>query len=114
VIAFVDDVPLLPASLREWRETFEYALSIALAYTSGNTLALLTFQLLPSTMESAGQPNVAALQIARLLGEHVGEDALRRRARRIQELMKTVGPLVGLLTTVVGALYAGLKGILGS
>jgi hypothetical protein len=114
VIGHIDGVPVLPESLRDWRETLEYALSIALAYAAGNTLALITFQVLPSTMVSAGQPNAAALQLARLLGQHVGEDALRRRARRIQDLMKTVGPAVGLLTTVGGSIYAGLKGILGS
>jgi hypothetical protein len=65
-------------------------------------------------MAAAGQPNAAALQMARLLGQHVGEETLRRRARRIQDLMKTAGPIIGLLTTATGSIYAGLKGILGS
>jgi hypothetical protein len=38
---------------------------------------------------------------------------LKRRARRIQDLMKTAGPAMGLLTTAAGSIYAGLKGILG-
>jgi len=114
VIHLIDGVPVLPETMRDWRETLEYALSIALAYAAGNILALITFQILPSTMVSAGQPNAAAMQLARLLGQHVGEDALRRRARRIQDLMKTVGPAIGLLTTVGGSIYAGLKGILGN
>jgi len=114
VIGYLDGVSVVPQSWREWREALEYATSIALAYGTGNLLALLTLQLLPTTMASAGQPNAAAFQLARLLGQHVGEDTLRRRARRIQDLMKTLGPMVGLLTTAGGSIYAGLKGILGS
>jgi hypothetical protein len=114
VIGYHDGVPILPESPREWRETFEYVASIALAYAAGNILALLTFDLLPSTMATAGQPNAAALHLARMLGGHVGDDALRRRARRIQELIKTVGPLIGLLTTAAGSIYAGLRGFLGT
>lgn len=114
VIGYHDGVSILPESRREWREVLEYAISIALAYGTGNLVALLTFQLLPSTMATAGQPNAAAFYMARLLGEHVGEETLRRRARRIQDLMKTVGPIVGLATTALGSIYAGLKGILGS
>ena len=113
VIGYLDGVAMLPDSSREWREAFEYATSIALAYGTGNILALLTFHLLPSTMASAGQPNAAAVHLARMLGQHVGDDALRRRARRIQDLAKRVGPMVGLLTTASGSIYAGLKGILG-
>jgi len=114
VIGYLDGVSVLPQSFREWREALEYATSIALAYGTGNLLALSLFELLPSTMASAGRPNAAAFQAARLLGEHVGEETLRRRARRIQDLMKTAGPLIGLLTTAGGSVYAGLKGILGS
>lgn len=114
VIGYVDGVSLVPRSWREWREVAEYATSIALAYGTGNLIALLAFRLLPSTMASAGQPNAAAFHMARLLGRHVGEDTLRRRARRIQDLMKTIGPMLGLLTTACGSIYAGLKGILGS
>jgi hypothetical protein len=114
VIGYLDGVPIVPASVREWREAAEYATSIALAYGTGNILALLTFHLLPSTMATAGQPNAAAFHVARMLGQHVGEEALRRRARRIQELSKTVGPVIGLLTTAGGAIYTGLKGILGN
>lgn len=114
VIGYVDGVNVVPQSWREWREALEYASSIALAYGTGDLLALLAFQLLPQTMAAAGQPNAAALQAARLLGRHVGEETLRRRARRIQDLMKTAGPMIGLLTTAAGSIYAGLKGILGS
>ncbi|WP_247398072.1 hypothetical protein [Bradyrhizobium sp. 76] len=63
--------------------------------------------------EPGGKPNAFAFGVARLLGQHVGEEQLRRRARLIQDLMQTVGPLVGVAATAVGSIYAGLKGLLG-
>ncbi len=96
VVGFTDGVSILPDSWREWRETFEYGLSIALAFVSGNIMATIFFVVLPSTIAAGGRPNPAAYRIARLLGDHVGTETLRRRARRIQSLMQTVGPVAGL------------------
>ena len=111
VIAYIDGVAMMPDTTREWRETVEYGLSIALAFVTGNILVMLVLFILPSTIASGGKPNAAAYRIARMLGQHVGEEAMRRRARRIQDLMQTVGPLVGVLATAAGSIYAGLKGI---
>jgi hypothetical protein len=113
VIGVVDNVPIVPATFLEWRESFEYGLSIALAFLAGNILATLAFVILPSTIASSGKPSAGAFRIARMLGQHVGEEGLRRRARRIQDLMQTVGPLAGLLATAAGSAYTGLKGIIG-
>jgi len=62
-------------------------------------------------MAGGGRPNAVAYNIARVLGQHVGEEQLRRRARIIQDLLRTVGPLIGIVVTAGGSLYAGLKGI---
>ncbi len=112
VTAYVDGVSVLPSNWREWREALEYGSSIALAFGTGNLLAMLIFQVLPRTISSKGKPNAAAYKLARLLGEHVGEQALRRRARLIQDVLRTVGPLVGVLATAAGSIYTGLKGFL--
>jgi hypothetical protein len=64
-----------------------------LAFISGNLLGGLIFQVLPQVLAQGGKPNVAAFKIARLLGRHVGEEQLRRRARLIQDLIHTVGPV---------------------
>ena len=109
-----DNVPILPANFREWRETAEYGLSIALAFATGDIIAYVVFLVLPSTIAASGQPNATAFRVARMLGHHVGQEGLRRRARRIQDLMQTVGPLAGLVATAAGSVYAGLKGIIGS
>ncbi len=113
VIGYLDGVSVVRQSRRDWREVLEYITSIALAFGTGNLLAVLTFQLLPNTIASAGQPSAAAFHVARMLGRNVGEGTLRRRARRIQDLVKTIGPMVGLLTTACGLIYAGLKSMLG-
>jgi hypothetical protein len=113
VVAYVDGAPMIPDSWREWRETVEYGLSIALAFLTGNILMTLIFFILPSTIASSGKPNTAAYRIARMLGQHVGRETMRRRARRIQDLMQTVGPLAGVLATAAGSVYTGLKGVFG-
>ena len=69
--------------------------------------------MLPSTIASGGKPSPAAYKIARALGQHVGEEGMRRRARRIQDLMQTVGPLAGVLATAAGSAYTGLKAVMG-
>jgi hypothetical protein len=107
-----DSVPILPASRGEWREVFEYGASILLAFVSGNILGVLIFQVMPRILTQGSKPNALALRIARLLGHHVGDEQLRRRARLIQNLIQTAGPLVGVAATAVGSIYAGLKGIL--
>lgn len=108
-----DRVPILPAVWIEWREVIEYGASILLAFVSGNILGVLIFQTLPRVLAQGGKPNAFAFRVARLLGQHVGEEQLRRRARLIQDLMQTIGPLVGVAATAVGSIYAGLKGLLG-
>lgn len=109
-----DQVPIMPANWVEWREVVEYVASIALAFITGNILGILIFQILPSQMAQGGKPNAAAYRMARMLGQHVGEEQLRRRARIIQDLMRTAGPVAGVFGTAAGSIYAGLKGIIGS
>lgn len=108
-----DHVPILPQAWIEWREVFEYGASILLAFISGNILSVVIFQVLPRMLTQGGKPNAFAFRVARLLGQHVGEEQLRRRARLIQNLMQTLGPLAGVAATGIGSIYAGLKGLLG-
>jgi hypothetical protein len=107
-----DNVSIVPASLGEWREVVEYCASISLAFLSGNILGTVIFRILPNTLAQSGKPNAAAFKFARLLGEHVGEEQMRRRARFIQELLQTAAPLAGAAAGVAGSIYTGLKGVL--
>jgi hypothetical protein len=108
-----DRVPIFPGLWVEWREVIEYGASIFLAFVSGNMLGILIFQVLPKILAQGGRPNAAAFNIARALGQHVGEEQLRRRARLIQHLIQTAGPLIGVAVTAIGSVYAGLRGFLG-
>jgi hypothetical protein len=67
---------------------------------------------MPRVLAQGGKPNALAYEVARLLGPHVGDEQLRRRARLIQNLMQTARPLMGVAATAVGSIYAGLKGVL--
>jgi hypothetical protein len=107
-----DNVPILPQVWIEWLEVVEYGTSILLAFLSGNILGVLIFQVMPHILTQRGKPNTLALRVARLLGQHVGDEQLRRRARLIQNLIQTAGPLIGVAATAIGSLYAGLKGIM--
>ena len=91
----------MPATFRELRETVEYVLSIALSFLTFNILVILVLFILPTTIASGGKPNAAAYRIARMLGQHVGQETMRRRARRIQDLMQTVGPIAGVVATAL-------------
>jgi cytochrome c biogenesis protein CcdA len=113
VTGFNDNVPIVPGPWVEWREVIEYIASIALAFVTGNILGFLVFDVLPKTMAQGGKPNALAYKVAGVLGQHVGQEQLRRRARIIQDLLSTVGPLIGIVVTAGGSIYAGLKGILG-
>ena len=113
MVGYVDRVPIMPDSAREWREAAEYALSIALACGTGNLMAVLMLRSLPNAMSASGRPSAVAFRLARVLGQHVGPEVMRQRARRIQELIKTLGPLIGVVTTAGGSIYAGLKSVLG-
>lgn len=108
-----DKVPIIPDTWLDWREVIEYVASIALAFGTGNILGLLIFDVFPRTVSHDGKPNAVAFVMAGMLGQNVGEEQMRRRARRIQDLLRTAGPLVGILMTAGGSIYAGLKGIFG-
>jgi hypothetical protein len=108
-----DKVPIIPDTWLDWREVIEYVISIALAFGTGNILGFLLFDVLPRTVSHNGKPNAFAFVIAGMLGQHVGEEQMRRRARRIQDLLRTAGPLMGIVMTAAGSVYAGLKGVFG-
>ena len=68
VVAYLDGTSMVPATLQEWRETFEYGLSIALAFLTGNILVVLVLYILPSTIARAGSRPPLAHRIPRNAG----------------------------------------------
>jgi hypothetical protein len=113
VTGHLDNVNFIPSNWQEWREVLEYGTSIVLAFGAGNILATSLFQVLPSTIASRGKPNAIAYRVACMLGQHVGQEALRRRARLLHEIVRTILPLIGFIATASGSIYAGLKGVIG-
>jgi hypothetical protein len=113
VVALVDNVALLPQSFRDWRETLEYVASIALATVTGSAIAILVRRMLPRTLDSTGAPSPAAITIARMAGRHVGVQALRRRAQKIQDNFRTIATAAAAFAAGAGSIYTGVRALLG-
>jgi hypothetical protein len=114
VVAFIDRVPVLPGAARDWRETLEYVASIALANVTGSVIAILARRLLPRTLDAGGAPSPAAMIIAQSFGRHVGNQALRRRAQKIQDNFGTIGTAAAALAAGAGSIYTGVRALTGS
>jgi hypothetical protein len=113
IIAYTDHVPILPENFREWREAAEYAASIMLAYATGNVLGALAQRIVPRTLDASGAPSPAIIKLARALGGHASEQALRRRAQKISDNLGTIGTALGVLGTAGASLFAGLRAFFG-
>ena len=113
VVAFVDKVPILPESSRDWRETLEYVASIALANVTGSVIAVLARRLLPRTLDARGAPSPVAMTLARIVGRHVGAQALRRRAQTIQDNFGTIATAGAAVAAGAGSIYTGIRALMG-
>lgn len=112
VIGLVDNVPIIPANFLEWRESAEYCFSIALAFLTGGILTHIMLAALPATINGGDSPSGIAIRIARAMGGHATSTGMRRRARRIQDIIQTLGPLGGVVATAGGSIYTGLKSVM--
>src|SRR5580704_10889820 len=77
LVGYSDQVPILPANARDWRETLEYATSIALALVTGNIFGLAFQQLLLRTMAYTIQPSALALRLAQSMAPSLSKRAWR-------------------------------------
>lgn len=113
VVGYVDNIPILPEDSREWREVFEYALSIMLAYVTGNVLAALVQRMLPRTLDSSNAPNLAIIKAVRIIGGPASSETLRRRAQKVSDNLGMVGTAFGALGTAAASVYSGLRALTG-
>jgi len=113
VVGFTDNVPILPDNQRDWLETLEYALSIALANITGATVALLLRRLLPRQLDARQAPGPLAITLATMISHHVGERALRRRAQKIQNNFGLLTTAAGALVAGAGSIYTGIRAVIG-
>jgi hypothetical protein len=112
VVAFIDKIGILPENLREWREMLEYVASIALANVTGTVVALLFRRMLPRALDATGAPSPLAMTMARIIGRHVGKQALRRRAQRLQDNFRVIATAAVALAAGVGSIYTGIRALL--
>lgn len=112
VVAFIDKIGILPENLREWREMLEYVASIALANVTGTVVALLFRRMLPRALDATGAPSPLAMIMARIIGRHVGKQALRRRAQRLQDNFRVIATAAVALAAGVGSIYTGIRALL--
>ncbi|HXG50129.1 MAG TPA: hypothetical protein VNN77_01815 [candidate division Zixibacteria bacterium] len=103
---YLDNVPVLPQSVRDVREVVEYAASIGLAFVTG----LLLGKLRHRRLRAGAEPDRLAVLLAELFTtDRDGELGVLRLAGRIQKFVSTVTP-VG---TGLASLYAGIKALIG-
>jgi len=114
IVALIDRVPILPESARDWRETLEYVASIALANVTGAVIAILARRMLPRTLDAGRSPSPAAMIIAQSVGRHVGDQALRRRAQKIQDNFGTIATAAAALAAGAGSIYTGIRALTGA
>jgi hypothetical protein len=112
IVGYVDEVPIIPQNRQEWRETMEYALSIALATLTGNILATMVQSALPKHVVGRRQPSRMALRIASLIGPPVGQQALRRRAEKVGGLIRTASSLGAATGSAAGTIYTGVRALI--
>lgn len=110
ITSIVDNSPVFPQSLTEWKEVFEYAASIAFSFLTGMLLGGVAYASKQRHRRAARiSPFMKA--VATGLGDgHISPS-------NIHAIMKTLqdygGTIVALGTTSL-SIYTGLKGILGS
>jgi hypothetical protein len=104
--AYVDNVPIMPQSVRDVREILEYMASIGLAFLTGLLLGKLRYRRLHVSPE----PNRHAVFLAELFtSDKDGELGVLRLASRIQKALATLTPI----GAWVASIYAGIKALVG-
>jgi hypothetical protein len=114
VIGIIDGVPIIPDTARDWRETVEYMVSIALAGVTGSILALVAQRLLSQTLSASKQPNGMAMTITKVLWPHVGDASIRRRAEKVESIIQTLTASGAAIGTAAGSVYTGVRALIPS
>ena len=106
VTAAIDKVPVLPQDLRDWRETLEYVLSIALAFVTG----LLLGEYHSRRKLAEVKPNRAVLLLARAFTPNEeGKLGIEKAYKKVNKMVEAVTPAA----TGAASIYAGIKTFLG-
>jgi uncharacterized small protein (DUF1192 family) len=106
ITAAIDKVPLMPQDARDWRETIEYVVSIALAVFTG----LLLGEYHARRMAAIVKPNRVVLLLARAFTPNEeGKLGIEKAVKKLSKLSEAVTPAA----TGAASIYAGIKAFLG-
>ena len=106
VTALIDKVPLLPQDLRDWRETLEYVVSIALAFVTGLILGEHHARKKLAELKT----NRVVLLLARaFVPNEEGKLGIEKAVKKLTKLSDAVTPAA----TGAASIYAGVKVFLG-
>ena len=104
--ALVDNVAVVPQTVRDVREVLEYMASIGLALLTGLLLGKLRYR----RLVTKSQPGRIVILLAELFTtDKAGELGVLRLASRIQKAVATLTPI----GTGVASIYAGIKALFG-
>lgn len=105
VTALVDQVPVLPEGLREWREFLEYAVSIAFSYATGCILGNMSRRRGRFLL----QQGAMGASLAHIVSSGV------ENTQRIHKVVTKFNDMGGALTaaaTTAASIYMGLQGLI--
>ena len=105
--AIIDKVPVLPQDLRDWRETLEYVLSIALAFVTGLLIGEYRSR---RTLAEVKQNRVVLLLARAFTPNEEGKLGIEKAYKKVAKMVDAVAPV----TTGAASFYAGIKTYLGS
>ena len=104
VTGLLDNVPITPQNLRDWRETLEYVLAIALGFLTSALTASLRQRVQQRQAKAPGKGLFNLVQRDAQGRIHVDD---------ITEAFERWGTLVGPVVSGGMALYAGVKSLMG-
>ena len=104
VTGLLDNVPITPQNLRDWRETLEYALAIALGFLTGALTASLRQHVQQRHAKAHGKSFFNLVQRDAQGRIHVDD---------ITEVLERWGTVVGPVVSGGMALYSGVKSLMG-
>jgi len=106
ITGYVDNTPVLPQNLREWREFIEYAASIGLSFVTGTLLGKFRYHRLHVDPE----PSRLVVFLAQLFAaDESGQLGLQKMVARITQIGAALAPMV----SAVASVYAGIKAVIG-
>jgi hypothetical protein len=105
VTGVLDNVPITPQNLRDWRETLEYGLAMALGFLTG-ALCIGGWRQYQKRRAAKARAGLLALLLRRDARGRIDVDQL---SEEVQRLVTVAGPVVsgGM------ALYSGVKSLMG-